>query len=270
MPTIKPLRTTLNKPRRAPRTSGKGVSLARALSKLGIASRTQAAQLIADGAVSINGKTTTNPELRVDLASARISVHGQHHQAQPRRVLMLNKPRGLVTTRQDERGRATVYQCLPDDAQSLHAVGRLDMASEGLLLFTNDNQLANRLLSPETHVEKVYHVQISPPLDQERIQRLCQGVEIEPGQFTRPARVRELRRGEKTCWLEFSLTEGLNRQIRRMVQVVGGEVHRLIRVKIGALALAELAKGETRELTADEIQQLADASRPHRDGVRGT
>lgn len=265
------LTTSRTKPKAASRrTSAHGVSLARALSKLGVASRTQAAQLIQKGAVCVNGHPVIDPDRRINMATARISVNGRPIQANARRVLMLNKPRGLITSRQDERGRDTVYRCLPPDAQSLHPVGRLDMASEGLLLFTNDNQLANRILSPDTHLTKVYHVQVSPPLDVIVIDKLCRGIEIEPNVTTRPAQIRTLRRNDKTCWLEFTLTEGLNRQIRRMVEAVGGDVVRLVRVQIGPLKLGELNKGETRELTADEITQLTGFNLPHRASERGT
>lgn len=233
-----------------------GVSLARALSKLGVATRTQAAALIAAGRVGVNGGAVRDPARRVDMARDILTLDGETLRATERRYLVLNKPRGLVTTAHDEQGRATVYQCLSEADCRLAPVGRLDKASEGLLLFTNDTQWAQRLLDPENHITKTYHVQIDRQPSAEKLALLRVGVELEPGVVTRPAGIEPLRAGAKTCWLEITLHEGLNRQIRRMMEAIDAEVLRLVRIRIGPVALGELAKGTTRPLTADEIAAL--------------
>lgn len=244
--------------RRPARTAAPVVSLARALSKLGVATRTQAAALIEAGRVGVNGRPVRDPARRIDMQRDRLTLDTQPLCAQPRRYLALNKPRGLVTTARDERDRPTVYQCLQGDDRRLSPVGRLDMASEGLLLFTNDTQWARRILDPACHVPKTYHVQIDRPLAEAELACLRAGVEVEPGIVTRPAEATLLRAGTRTCWLEITLHEGLNRQIRRMIAGLGAEVLRLVRVRIGPIALGRLAKGETRPLTSAELAALRD------------
>ncbi len=242
-----------------PRTDA-AVSLARVLSKSGLASRTIAATWIAAGRVSVNGAVVRNPDQRIDMSRDKITVDGQAVAAVQKRYLVLNKPRGLVTTARDEQGRGTVYECLPDaQDQWLAPVGRLDKASEGLLLFTNDTQWAQRILDPVTHVAKVYHVQIGGQTNAALLEQLRAGVELEDGVRTRHAGVTLLRHGAKNCWLEITLEEGKNRQIRRMLASVGRPVLRLVRVAIGPVLLGDLPKGQARELTADEVTALAGA-----------
>jgi 23S rRNA pseudouridine2605 synthase len=234
------------------------VSLARAISKSGLASRTVAATWIAAGRVSVNDALVRDPDRRVDMSRDRIAVDGQSVAAVRKRYLVLNKPRGLVTTARDEQGRGTVYECLPDaQGQWLAPVGRLDKASEGLLLFTNDTQWARRILDPATHVAKVYHVQIGGLPDAALLEQLRAGVQLEDGVRTRQAGVAVLRHGAKNCWLEITLEEGKNRQIRRMLASVDRPVLRLVRVAIGRVLLGELPKGQSRELTVDEVSGLA-------------
>ncbi|MGR6431616.1 pseudouridine synthase [Rhizobium sp. PAMB 3174] len=237
-------------------TDGKRVTLPRALSKLGFCSRTQAEALIAEGRVTISGKVATDPATWVDLTSARIAVDGKTVAAEKPVYLMLNKPRGLVTTRHDPEGRPTVFDCLKDHLTShLSPVGRLDKASEGLLLFTNDTDFANALLDPQTHVPKTYHVQIDRVADQAVLDALADGVEHD-GERMRAMRATKLREGDKTSWLEITLDEGKNRQIRRMLETLGIEVLRLVRVAIGGLALGALEKGAVRALTEEEVKGL--------------
>ncbi len=172
--------------------------------------------------------------------------------------LMMNKPRGVVTTASDEQGRKTVYTLL-DPLASLPwiaPVGRLDKASEGLLLLTNDSEWSARITAPETHLEKTYHVQVGTLADEKLLAALRGGVRTEDGDFLRARRVRLLRQGEKNCWLEIVLDEGKNRHIRRMLTQVGVEVLRLIRVAIGPLELGDLPKGMYRRLTPDEKRSL--------------
>ena len=242
--------------RRQPPHIAQGVSLARALSKLGVASRTQAAKLIAAGKITVNGYPTQNPSLRIDMDKDILALDGEALSARPKRYLALNKPRGLVTTASDEKGRQTVYQCLDEEDKQLFPVGRLDMASEGLLLFTNDTQWAQKILDPRSHLPKTYHVQVDRLLDTSEITRLSNGIEIEPGTTTRPARISLLRSGDKNCWLEITVHEGLNRQIRRMIESIGAKVLRLVRIRIGPVELGDLAKGQTRPLTAQELVQI--------------
>ncbi|WP_409517164.1 pseudouridine synthase [Ensifer sp.] len=235
---------------------GKRVTVARALSKLGYCSRTQAEKLVLEGRVSISGRKTTDLSQWVDIDKDSIAVDGTPVAAEDKIYLMLNKPRGLVTTRHDPEGRPTVFDCLGDaDAQHIAPVGRLDKASEGLLLFTNDTVLAQRLLDPETHLGKIYHVQISGEIDDDKLRAMVDGVE-EGGEHLRAARAEHLRGGEKNSWIEVELQEGRNRQIRRMLDVLGFEVLRLVRVSIGDVALGALAKGATRPLTTDEVRYL--------------
>jgi 23S rRNA pseudouridine2605 synthase len=216
----------------------------------------QAATFIEAGRVAVNGRPVSNPNQRIDLQRDVLTLDGTPVTAQPRRYLVLNKPRGLVTTARDEQGRATVYQCLAEADQQLSPVGRLDMASEGLLLFTNDTRLAQAVLDPASHLPKTYHVQVDRVLAPEDIERLAGGVELEPGVVTRPAQVSLLRAGGKTCWLEITLQEGLNRQIRRMLETLGAQTLRLVRIRIGPLELGDLAKGASRPLTPDELAAI--------------
>ncbi|MBP1883885.1 23S rRNA pseudouridine2605 synthase [Ensifer mexicanus] len=236
--------------------AGKRVTLARALSKLGYCSRTQAEKLITDGRVSVGGQTTTDLSRWVDIEADRIAVDGVTVAAEAKIYLMLNKPRGLVTTREDPEGRPTVYSCLGDaEARFLSPVGRLDKASEGLLLFTNDTILAQRLLDPETHLGKVYHVQVNGILNDDAIARMMDGV-VEDGERLVATSVQRLRSGDRNSWIEVELQEGRNRQIRRMLDVLGFECLRLVRVSIGEIKLGDLAKGAVRALTEAEIRYL--------------
>jgi 23S rRNA pseudouridine2605 synthase len=232
------------------------VSLARALSKLGYCSRSRAEALIRAGRVQVNGATRRDPAARVDLERDQISVDGRVVVAAKMVYLMLNKPRGLVTTAEDERGRATVYQCLTDPSLPwLFPVGRLDKASEGLLLFTNDTGWAARILDPASHLEKTYHVQVDCLVDRETLERIVAGV-VDAGDALRAKRARLLRYGRRNSWVEIVLDEGKNRHIRRMMGGLGIGVVRLVRVAVGPLALGELAKGAFRHLTAAERDSL--------------
>ncbi len=232
------------------------VTLPRALSKRGFCSRTQAETLIRAGRVSIDGRVETDIEAWVDLDTATIAVDGQAIAAEAPVYLMLNKPRGLVTTRHDPEGRPTVFDCLTGvSATHLSPVGRLDKASEGLLLFTNDTVFAQALLDPETHLPKTYHVQIDRQADEAFLAALRAGV-THAGERLTAVSVTALRAGEKTAWLEIVLDEGRNRQIRRMLETLGAECLRLVRVAIGTLPLGDLEKGAVRALTDAEVAML--------------
>jgi 23S rRNA pseudouridine2605 synthase len=228
---------------------------ARAISKLGLGSRTQAAQWVKEGRVRINGRTVTDPEFPVNQGRDRVTVEGLES-AQPRLVIMLNKPRGLVTTTRDEQGRDTIYGCLAgSNLPWLAPVGRLDKASEGLLLLSNDSAWAACVTDPATGLDKRYHVQIDRVPDAALIAHLMRGANVD-GELLGAKAIRCLRSGQKHGWLEITLDEGRNRQIRRLLSAFGIAVLRLIRVSIGDLQLGQLPKGGWRILTEHEIQSL--------------
>jgi 23S rRNA pseudouridine2605 synthase len=230
--------------------------LARALSKLGLCSRSRGWEFICAGRVRLNGKVCRNPEQRVDLKRDRIELDGQIAREIPRVYLMLNKPRGLVTTTSDEHERSTVFDCLAGAGlPALAPVGRLDKASEGLLLFTNDTVWAAGLTSPETGLEKIYHVQVDRIPDEVLVSRLQKGINVE-GEFLSAERVHMLRHGTRNSWLEIVLTEGKNRHIRRLLGAFGVEVLRLVRVSVGGLQLGDLPKGAFRHLKEQEVRGL--------------
>jgi 23S rRNA pseudouridine2605 synthase len=239
------------------------VGLARALSKLGVCSRSQAAEWIAAGRVRLSGAVTRNPEASVRLGTDRIEVDGRPVAAEEKIYLVLNKERGVVTTASDEQGRATVYDSLPrsltgSGAKWIAPVGRLDKASEGLLLLTNDSEWAARITAPESHLDKTYHIQIAAVANEATLEALRRGVENR-GEVLRAKRVSRLRAGDKNSWIEIVLDEGKNRQIRRMLESLGIEALRLVRVSIGPLALGDLQHGKARPLTTQEKSALDSA-----------
>ena len=234
----------------------KRVGLARAISKLGYCSRSRAAELIAAGRVKCNGTIRRDPETPVRLREDRIEIDGQLLSRSSKIYLALNKPRGIVTTAADEKGRDTVYSLLPANLPWLAPVGRLDKASEGLLLLTNDSEWAARITAPETHLDKTYHVQINAIADETLLQQLRNGIRATDGEILRVKIARVLRQGEHNSWLEIVLDEGKNRHIRRMLETLKIEVLRLVRVAIGPLALGDLPKGATRLLAEKEKQAL--------------
>lgn len=237
------------------------IGLARALSKQGYCSRSNAFPLIHAGRVSLNGRICRDPEAPVRLERDRIEVDGQKLAVQARVYLMLNKPRGVVTTASDEKRRETVYAYLGEGLPWVAPVGRLDKASEGLLLLSNDSEWAACVLAPETHLDKTYHVQIGADADTALLESITHGVRTSDGSFLRAKTAHILRAGEKNTWLEIVLDEGKNRQIRRMLAQLGITVLRLIRVAIGPLVLGDLPKGGSRPLTDGDKRALDQAMR---------
>lgn len=230
--------------------------LARALSKRGYCSRNVAAALVRAGRVQLNGRLTHDPETPTTPTS-RIAVDGLEVAATQRIYVALNKPRGVVTTTTDEQGRATVYDCLREaNLPWLAPVGRLDKASEGLLLLTNDTAWAAGILAPAHGVTKTYHMQVSPIPNETALHAMQAGCVLADGSRLHAERVALLRSGGRNAWLEATLNEGRNRHLRRLCEALNFEVLRLVRVAIGPLALGTLAKGAWRALTAAEVAQL--------------
>lgn len=244
-----------------------GVSLPRALSKLGICSRSDGERAVLAGRVRVNGRIVRDPARRIDMATDVLALDESSVVQAERVYVALNKPRGLVTTRSDPRDRDTVYQCLEGSGLPfVSPVGRLDKASEGLLLLTNDTRWAATLASPDSHVEKVYHVQVDTVPSDDLAARIVAGVDVPatragaPLEHLAARRASVLRAGARHGWLEIVLDEGRNRHIRRLLDALGVEVLRLVRVAIGDLALGALAKGEWRRLTAGEVKRLGTSS----------
>jgi 23S rRNA pseudouridine2605 synthase len=223
---------------------------------MGHCSRSEGAALVKEGRVRLNGQIKRDPDTPVRLGVDKITVDAAPIQKTERVYLMLNKPRGLVTTRTDELGRDTVYTCLANgNFPHISPVGRLDKASEGLLLFTNDNAWANSITDPITHLDKTYHVQVGTLADETLLNLLKKGV-IEDGEPLRVKRASIIRHGEKNSWVEITLDEGKNRHIRRILETFDIEIIRLMRISIGALTLGTLPKGQWRLLTREEVREL--------------
>ena len=234
--------------------SPEAVSLARALSKLGYCSRAQAERLVQAGRVSVNGRVVRDATLRVDVRGARLAVDGELVRAARRVYVMMNKPAGIVTTSDDERGRRTVHDLLPEGLPRLNAVGRLDLESEGLLLFTNDTRWADRVVAPAAHVDKVYEVQLERRMSDADLAAAQSGVDTGAAGVMSFRLARRLRCSGD--WIEVILDEGRNRQIRRVLEALGYEVKRLIRTRIGDVELGGLEPGAVRELTEPEVASL--------------
>jgi 23S rRNA pseudouridine2605 synthase len=253
------------------------VSLARALSKFGVCSRREAERWIADGRVRVNGAVERVGSRWIDPVRDRVLADGRPvGDETPRVVLAFHKPVGFVTTRSDPGGRATVYDALGDVGRWVFPVGRLDRDTSGLLILTNDHRLGERLTSPEHHVPKTYHARVAGLPDAEALRALREGLPLDDGTLTRPSKVRALgtprgepgsspAAGQGSTWLELVLTEGKNRQVRRMCTAVGHDVLDLVRVRIGSFDLGDLAPGEWRELGPEDVSRLdAARSRPSR------
>jgi 23S rRNA pseudouridine2605 synthase len=240
--------------------SPKRHGVARVLSKLGLASRTQAAEWVRAGRVTVNGAVVLDPEHPVRQGIDRVEVDGQASAPTGRLVVMLNKPRGLVTTARDERGRDTVYRCFDGaDLPWLAPVGRLDQASEGLLVLSNDPAFNAALTEPRTPLHKTYRVQVEGQPDAELLGRLRSGID-DAGERLSAVSIDLMRQGPRNAWLEVVLDEGRNRHIRRLLAAGGLPVLRLMRVAIGPLRLGELGKGAVRVLADDEVDALRRAA----------
>lgn len=234
--------------------------LARVLSKLGVCSRSQAEQWVRSGRVSVEGRVILDPYHPTLVDRQRVAVDGQIVKPVDAVYVVFNKPRGLVVSATDERGRATVYTALADAGLPwLGPVGRLDKASEGLLLLSNDTSWAARITDPASHLEKTYHVQVSGQPGAVVLAAMQSGV-FDAGDTLKARGATVLRAGAKNAWLEVVLDEGRNRHIRRLLAALGFDVMRLIRVAIGPLRLGDLSKGDWRRLSEEEISSLGPSS----------
>jgi pseudouridine synthase len=230
-------------------------TLERVLSKAGVGSRTEARAWIAAGRVKVNGKIARNPDEWIDMARDRVRFDDKPLEARERVYVLLYKPTGYLTTYKDPQGRPTVYDLIGDVGTFVSPVGRLDLDTSGLLLMTNDNQFAERVTNPASHVPKTYLVKASIVLTGEQLQQLRDGIELSDGP-TRPAVVKRLRDSAKYTHFEITLTEGRNRQVRRMVEALGAKVLKLVRVRIGPIGIGTLPIGKWRLLTGSEVATL--------------
>ena len=237
-------------PARAPGT----VSLERALSKLGMASRSEARALILDGRVSVDGRAVLDPVRAVVPERVRIAIDGETREAAEALTVLLHKPRGVVTTRRDPEGRPTAYDLVRDAGSHLQAIGRLDLASSGLLLFTTDTRLSAALLDPASAVPRVYVVTVRGAVDDASLDTLSRGLVVDGASVT--PRVTLRKRSGRETHLLVELVEGRNREIRRLFAAVGHEVTRLLRVSFGGVELCTLPPGRWRRLTYDELRTL--------------
>ncbi len=230
-------------------------TLERVLSKAGAGSRTEARRWVGAGRVRVNGRVVRDPDAWVDLERDRVDLDGKPLRRSAPIYLLLYKPKGYLTTYRDPQGRPTIYDLLPERGQYVFPVGRLDLDTSGLLILTNDTQFAERLTNPEYHVPKTYLVKASKHLTDDDLDALRRGVELDDGP-TRPADVTRLRESGRKTVFEITITEGRNRQVRRMVEALEAKVLKLVRVAIGPLRIGEMQIGSVREMTAEEVRQL--------------
>jgi 23S rRNA pseudouridine2605 synthase len=238
-------------------------TLDRVLSKAGVCSRTDARSWIGGGRVKVNGEIIQTPDHWVDPERDKVTVDGKPLAHAERRYILLYKPKGYLTTYRDPQRRPTVYDLVPGLGQFVGTVGRLDLDTSGLLLLTNDSDLAEAMTNPEHHVAKKYLVKASGLVSDEQLAQLSQGVELSDGR-TRPAIVRRVRDSSKYTFLEMTISEGRNRQVRRMLEAINSKVLKLVRVGLGQLTLEGLQIGHWRELSTAEITALKRLSRAKR------
>ena len=226
-------------------------TLERVLSKAGLGSRTEARKWIAGGRVKVNGRVVTDPDQWIDLERDRVAFDNKPLQKAEKTYLLLYKPKGYLTTYRDPQGRPTIYDLLPERDRYLFPVGRLDLDTSGLLILTNDTAFAERLTNPDYKVPKTYLVKASKIISDEQLDQLRKGIELRDGP-TRPAIVNRVGPSK----FEITISEGRNRQVRRMVEALEAKVLKLVRVAIGDIRIGDLAIGKARELTTSELKRL--------------
>jgi len=235
------------------------MTLDRVLSRLGWASRTAAREAIRAGRLKVNGRVVRDPECWVQPERDAVQLDGQRLKPARKIYLLFYKPKGVITSHGDPSGRKTVYDFLSslgEEGKWVAPVGRLDKDTSGLLLLTNDTEFAGFVTSPQSRVPKTYLVKASGLVSDEIIAGLNAGVEMKRGDFAKPSSVRRVEDRGKYTWLEVVLTEGKNREVRRMIETVGFKVLKLVRTRIGPLTLAGLEVGKWRALTAAELNAL--------------
>jgi pseudouridine synthase len=230
-------------------------TLERVISKAGVGSRTEARQWIGAGRVRVNGRVIQTPDHWVDFEHDKVTLDGKPVKPGKKIYLLLYKPKGYITTYKDPEGRPTVYDLIRDVGQFLGTVGRLDQDSSGLLLLSNDTRFAEQVTNPDYKIPKTYLVKASTLLNDEQLDRLRHGVELNDGP-TQPAIVKRVRDSEKYTFIEITISEGRNRQVRRMIEAIDSKVLKLVRTRIGALEIGELPIGKYRELTSAEVRAL--------------
>ena len=230
-------------------------TLERVISKAGLGSRTEARRWISAGRVHVNGKRIQAPDHWVDIERDKVSLDGQPIRAGKKIYFLLYKPKGYLTTYKDPEGRPTIYDLISGLGAWVFPAGRLDLDSSGLLILTNDTQFAERLTNPEHKVAKTYQVKASTVLSDEQLEHLRRGVTLGDGP-TKPALVKRLRDSAKYTVIEITITEGRNRQVRRMLEAVGSKVLKLVRTAIGEVQIEDLVIGTYRSLTEREVRQL--------------
>lgn len=232
------------------------MTLDRVLSRFGLASRTEAREAIKAGRLKVNGRIVRDPECWVRPSQDTIQLDGERLRPTRRIYLVFYKPKGVITSHGDPQGRKTVYDCLGEMKRWVFPVGRLDKDTSGLILLTNDTEFADFVASPESRVPKTYLVKLNGLMDDETIARLLAGVAMKRGDFAKPLSLRRVEDRGKYTWLEIMLTEGKNREVRRMIEVVGFKVLKLVRTHVGPLRLEGLEVGKWRELSPSEISSL--------------
>lgn len=230
-------------------------TLDRILSRAGLGSRTEARRWISDGRVAVNGKKTLTPDAWVNPDRDRVTFDGRPLRAAEKRYLLLYKPKGYLTTYKDPEGRPTIYDLLKDVPEWVFPAGRQDQDSSGLLLITNDTVFGDYVTDPESHVPKTYLVKASELLTEEQLLRLRDGIQLSDGP-TRPTVVTRIRDSARFTFFEITLTEGRNRQVRRMVEALGAKVLKLVRTQIGSIEIGGLEIGKYRALTPEEVRLL--------------
>lgn len=220
---------------------------------MGVASRTIARDLIKAGQIKIGQKTIRDPEFKVEIPIQNLLVNDQPVKKLQKVYYMMHKPKGVITTRSDEKGRKTIYDLLNPDLPWIFPVGRLDRETSGLLLLTNDTDWGNQMASPAEKISKTYHVKLNKNVKEEELQKLRKGLSLSPELIYLPAKVEKIRENSKTCWIEITLAEGKNRQIRKMFEHLNYQVENLVRIKIGKLVLGTLKPGEIRPILPHEV-----------------